>query len=119
MALIQKRLSGPTQITTTSVVQYTVPLNTTTIVKQVIMTNTTASARTVTLRLKPLNIAEANTHDILSSFSINPNETISFACSLVLINNGSVSNATNSDQLIAFCSANTAVNVTIVGVEEA
>lgn len=118
MAITQKRLSGPTQITTASVVQYTVPISTTTIVKQIIMTNITASSKTVTIRLKPLSVAEANTHDILSSFTVNANETVSFACSLVLINNGSTSNATNSDQLIAFGSANTSVNVTIVGVEE-
>lgn len=118
MAVTQKRLSGPTQITTASAVQYTVPINTTTIVKSVLFTNTTASAKTVTLRLKPLNVTEANTHDILSSVTVNANETMSFACSIVLINNGSTANATNSDQITAFCSANTAVNLTIFGIEE-
>jgi hypothetical protein len=118
MAIIQKRLSGPTQITTANTVAYTTPLSTTTVVKQIIMTNTTASGKTVTVRLKPANIAESNTHDILSSFSIAGNETISFACSIVLTNNGSTANATNSDQLVAFASSNTAINFTVVGLEE-
>lgn len=118
MALTQKRLSGPAQITTVSAVQYTVPANTTTIVKQILITNTTSSSKTVTIRLKPLNISEANTHDILSNVTVNANETMSFSCSMVLINNGSTANATNSDQITALCSSNSAINVTIFGVEE-
>lgn len=118
MALTQKRLSGPAQITTVSSVQYTVPLNTTTTVKQILITNTTSAGKTVTIRLKPLNVAEANTHDILSNVTVNANETISFACSMVIINNGSTANSTNSDQITALCSANSAVNITIFGVEE-
>lgn len=118
MTITQKRLSGPAQITTVSGVQYTVPQNTTTIIKQIIITNTTSSAKTVTIRLKPLNVAEANTHDILSALSVNANETVSFNCSMVLINNGSTANNTNSDQITALCSANSAINLTIFGVEE-
>lgn len=118
MALTQKRLSGPAQISTVSSVQYTVPLNTTTTVKQILITNTTTSAKGVTIRLKPLNVVEANTHDILSNVTVNANETISFACSMVIINNGSTANATNSDQITALCSANSAINITMFGVEE-
>jgi hypothetical protein len=118
MAIIQKRLSGPTQVTTANTVAYTTPLSTTTIVKQIIMTNTTASAKTATIRLKPAGVAESNTHDILSSFPLAGNETISFACSIVLVNNGNTANATNSDQLIVFANSNTAVNLTVVGLEE-
>ena len=118
MAIIQKRLSGPTQITTANTVAYTTPISTTAIIKQIIMTNTTASGKTVTVRLKPANVAEANTHDILSSFSLAGNETISFACSIVLTNNGNTANATNSDQLIVFANSNSAVNFTVVGLEE-
>jgi hypothetical protein len=118
MAIIQKRFSGPTQITTANTVTYTTPISTTAVVKQIIMTNTTASAKTVTVRLKPANIAESNTHDILSSFSLGANETISFACSIVLTNNGSAASATTSDQLVAFASSNAAVNLTVVGFEE-
>lgn len=124
MAVTQKRLyvSGspsPQQLTASSAVYYTVPQNTTTIVKQIILTNTTASAKTVTVRLKPLGVVEAATHDILSSVSIGANETISFNCSLVMNNNGSSASATNSDQITAFASSATSVNITINGVEEA
>ena len=118
MAVLQKRLSGPAQITTANTVAYTTPLSTTTIVKQIIMTNTTSVAKTVTVRLKPAGVAEANTHDILSSFALAANETVSFACSIVLTNNGSTANATNSDQLVSFASSNTAVNLTVIGIEE-
>lgn len=118
MALTQKRLSGPTQLTASSAVQYTVPQNTTTIVKQIVVTNTTAAAKTVTVRLKPLGVTESNTHDILSSLTINANETITFNCSLVVTNNGSTANETNSDQITAFASSATSVNLTVVGIEE-
>lgn len=119
MALTQKRLAGPAQLTASSAVYYTVPVSTTTIVKQIILTNTTASAKTVTVRLKPLGVAEAGTHDIVSAMSLAANETMSFNCSLVLNNNGSTANDTNSDQLTALCSSATSVNITVVGVEEA
>ena len=118
MALTQKRLAGPSQLTASTAVYYTTPISTTTIVKQIILTNTTATSKTVTIRLKPANVTEANTHDIFSSVTVNANETVSFSCSLILNNNGSTANATNSDQLTAFCSAATAVNLTVVGVEE-
>ena len=118
MPIVHKRLAGPSQLTASSAIYYTVPINTTTTIKQIIITNTTASAKTVTVRLKPLNVTEAATHDILSAMTIAANETISFNCSLVMTNNGSTANATNSDQLAAFCSSATSVNVTVVGFEE-
>lgn len=118
MPVTPKRLSGPTQLTASSVAQYTVPQSTTTIVKQIIVTNTTASAKTVTVRLKPANVAEAATHDILSAMNVAANETVTFNCSLVLNNNGSTSNSTNSDQITALASAATSVNLTVVGIEE-
>ena len=118
MPINQKRLAGPTQLTTANTVQYTTPLSTTSIVKQIVMCNTTGTAKTVTIRLKPAGVAEANTQDFMSAFSLNGNETISFGCSIVLTNNGNTANATNSDQLIAFTSANSAVNVMFMGLEE-
>jgi len=121
VALTQKRLSGassPTQLTTASSVIYTVPQSTTSIIKQIILTNTTNSAKTVTVRLKPANVAEANTHDILSALSVAANETVTFNCSMVLNNNGSTANNTNSDQITALCSSNTAINIAVFGIEE-
>jgi hypothetical protein len=119
MAITQKRLAGPSQLTASTAVYYTVPISTTTIVKQIILTNTTASSKTVTVRIKPLGVTEASTHDILSAMTLAANETMSFNCSLVLNNNGSTANATNSDQITALCSSTTSVNITIVGIEEA
>lgn len=118
MPIVQKRLAGPAQLTASSAVYYTVPQGVTTIVKQIILTNTTAAARTVTVRLKPANNADDVVDDIISSMTLAANETMAFNCSLVLNNNGSTANATNSDQLTAFASAATAVNITVVGVEE-
>jgi hypothetical protein len=119
MALTQKRLVGPTQLTTTtSTVLYTTPLDTTAIAKQIILCNTTGSAVTVTLVLKPLNVAQASSQNFLTSLSLAANETLTMATSLVLNNNGSTANATNSDQIIGSASSNAAVNIIITGIEE-
>jgi hypothetical protein len=123
MPITQKRLfvSGspsPQQLTASSAVYYTVPQGVTTIVKQIILTNVTASARTVTVRLKPQGVTEAATHDILSAVTLAANETLAFNCSLVMNNNGSTASASNSDQITALCSAISSVNITINGVEE-
>lgn len=120
MALTQKRLVGPTQLTTTtSTVLYTVPQSTTTIVKQIILCNTTASAVTVTLVCKPLNVSQASSQNFFNALSVGANETLTFQTNLVLTNNGSTSNSTNSDQIIGSASAGTAVNIILNGVEEA
>ena len=118
MTITQIRLSGPTQMTTVNTSVYTTPISATSIVKQIVICNTTASAKSITIRLKPAGVAESNTQDFMSSFNVNANETISFGCSIVLTNNGNTANATSSDQLIAFASANSAVNVMFMGFEE-
>lgn len=119
MALAQKRLVGPTQLTTTtSTVLYTTPLNTTTIVKQIILCNTTGSAVTVTLVLKPLNVTQASSQNFTNALSLAANETVLLSTNLVLTNNGSTANATNSDQIIGSASSNSSVNIIITGIEE-
>ena len=118
MPIIAKRLSGPNQLSNTFVSQYQVPTSTKTIVKQIILTNITATAKTATVRLKPRNVAEANTHDILSNINLAANETVTFACSIVLDNDGGANSNTTSDTLVAYASANASVNITIVGIEE-
>jgi hypothetical protein len=118
MAFDVKRLVGPSQLSTSFSTEYTVPLDTTTVVKQIILTNISGSAKTATVRLKPMNVAEANTHEILSNISVGANETVAFSCSIVLENNGSTANSTNSDQLTCYASSNSSVNITIVGTEE-
>lgn len=120
MALTQKRLVGPTQLTTTtSTVLYTVPQSTTTIVKQIILCNTTGSAVTVTLVCKPFDVAQDSSQNFFNTLSVGANETLTFQTNLVLTNNGSTANATNSDQIIGSASANTAINIIMNGVEEA
>jgi hypothetical protein len=109
MSIVQKRLAGPTELTTDSSNVYTTPSSTVAIVKQVLFCNKTSFARTITFRLVPFGQNSSNVYDIFSSLSIDPNETVSFACSLVL-NDG--------DTLDSFCSANTSVNLTITGYEE-
>lgn len=109
MTLVQKRLVGPSELTTSTATLYTTPSATTTIVKEFLFSNKTAAARTITLRVVPSGATESNIHDIFSSISINANETLSFACSIVL-NTG--------DLIKSFASANTAVNITANGYEE-
>jgi hypothetical protein len=118
MALYAKRLAGPTQISTVFTAVYTVPANTTTVIKQIVLTNTTGSSKTASVRIKPLGVTEANTHEILSNVTLAANETLAFACSMVLTNNGSAASATNSDQLTVYTSANSSVNLTVFGTEE-
>lgn len=108
MALIQKRLGGPSQLTASSATYYTVPASTTTIVKQIILTNTTASAKTVTVRLYTSG-TENNTFDILSAVAIAANETITFNCSMVMA---------ATETIKALASSATSVNITIFGIEE-
>lgn len=109
MSLIQKRIIGPSELTTSTSTLYTTPASTTTIVKEILFSNKTGSARTVTLRLVPDGASESNVHDIFSDININANETLSFACSIVL-NTG--------DLIKSFASANTAVNIIANGYEE-
>lgn len=119
MPVTQKRLAGPTQLTTTSsTVLYTVPQSTTTIIKQIVLCNTTGSAVTVTLVLKPLNVAQATSQNFVTALSLAANETVMMSTSLVLNNNGSTANNTNSDQIIGYASTNTAVNIILTGIEE-
>lgn len=108
MAITQKRLGGPSQLTTSSATYYTVPSATTTIVKQIILTNTTAAAKTATVRLYTSG-TEDNTFDVLSAVSIAANETISFGCSIVM---------TSTETIKAFASSAASVNIMIVGIEE-
>ena len=119
MPVTQKRLAGPVQLTTTSsTVLYTTPISTTTIIKQIVLCNTTGSAVTVTLVLKPLNVAQATSQNFVTSLSLAANETVMMSTSLVLNNNGSTANATNSDQILGYASSNTAVNIILTGIEE-
>lgn len=114
MTLTQKRLTNPTQLTTVSANCYTVGSGVTTVVKQIILTNTTAASKTATVRLVASGGSDTAVSDILSNTTINANETVVFNCSMVM-----TYSAGAGDRITALVSANSAVNITIFGVEEA
>lgn len=113
MAVTQKRLSGPTQLTTVSANAYTVGSGITTIVKQIVLTNTTSSAKTATVRLVNSGGTDDSTKDILSNTSLAANETVVFNCSMVM-----VYTAGAGDRITALVSSNSSVNMTVFGIEE-
>ena len=113
MAITQKRLGGPSQLTTSSTSYYTVGSGVTTIVKQIILTNTTGSAKTATVRLVPSGGSDSSAVDILSAVTLAANETLTFNCSMVMNYTGGA-----GDQLKALASSETSVNITIFGIEE-
>jgi hypothetical protein len=109
MALTQKRLVGPVQLTASAATYYTVGSGVTSIVKQIVLTNTTGSAKTATVRLVPTGQSTGVSYDILSAVTLAANETVSFNCSLVM---------TAGDFISALASAGTSVNITVSGIEE-
>ena len=108
MAIIQKRIAGPAQLTASSATYYTCPSATVTIVKQIILTNTTASSKTATVRIYTTG-TETNTFDILSAITLAANETLAFNCSIVMV---------ATETIKAFASSATSVNLTVSGIEE-
>lgn len=101
MPFQHKRLVGPTVLTTSSVLAYTVPANKTSIIKQVVVTNTTASAATFTLRI---GVNDA----IFNAVSVAANDTMLINLSQVLA---------AGETLYAVASANSTLNLTISGIE--
>lgn len=104
MPFTEKRLAGPTQLTTSAVAIYTVPANRTTIVKQLVATNTSASAATFTLYIGAATAANA----VFNATSVAANDSLVINLSQVLA---------TGEVLRALASANTAINLTISGVE--
>lgn len=104
MPFTEKRLAGPTQLTTSASAIYTVPANKTTIVKQIIATNTSASAATFTLYIGAASAGNA----IFSATTVLANDSLVINTSQVL---------STGEVLRALASANTTINLTISGVE--
>lgn len=100
MPFQQIRLVGPSTLTTSSSLVYTVPSSRTTVIKQVVVTNITASAATFTL-----NIGASNS--LFNAVSVAANDTMLINLSQVL---------TAGETLYASASANSALNLTISGV---
>ncbi|MDR7001550.1 hypothetical protein [Neobacillus niacini] len=99
MANTPKQLYANTPSTTSNTV-YTVPASTTTIVKDITMVNTTATAATITISI--------NGKNIISGYTINPNDTVSLPCSVVI---------PASQAITALQGTVNAVNLFISGVE--
>jgi len=118
MPLYQKRLVGPSTLTTSSADYYTVPQGTVTIVKEIILCNYSSATTTVTIYCKPAGETLADSHIFFNDISLSADETLSLSTSLVLNNNGSTAGASNSDQIVAICGAGSSVNIIVNGIEE-
>lgn len=105
MPFTEKRLAGPTQLTTSSASLYTVPSSKTTIVKQIVATNTSASAANFSIYI---GSAASASNAIFRSTNVVANESLVINLSQVLA---------TGEVLNALASANTAINLTISGVE--
>jgi hypothetical protein len=100
-----KRLIGPTQLTTTAATTlYTVPGATTTIIRHVLFTNDSTGNEEVTLSFG----IDGSTTRLFSDLTV-------FAKSVVDWTGFQVLNA--AEVIQASCSANSAVNITVSGVE--
>jgi hypothetical protein len=121
MPLTQKRLVGPAAFATSAGDIYTVPYNvgyvTTVVIKEIILCNTSTSAQTVTLYLKPKNVAVASSHIFINSLTLAANETVTLSTSMVLTNNNNTAGDTYSDKIRGLASAVT-VNYILNGYEE-
>jgi hypothetical protein len=104
MPFTEKRLCNPTQLTTSGQTLYTVPASITSIIKQIVVTNVTASAATFSLYIG----SAATPNALFSATSVAANDTIIVNLSQVL---------TQNEILTALASVNSALNITISGVE--
>lgn len=105
MSFTEKRLLGPTTLTTSaSSALYTVPTGKSTIIKQIVATNTSASAATFTLYIGAATASNA----IFSGTSVSANDSLVINLSQVLA---------STEEVRALASANSAINLTISGVE--
>jgi len=104
MPFAERRLTNPTTLSTVASTVYTVPSQYTTIVKQVVVTNTTASPASFNLYIGSATSANA----IFSNTTISANDSLIINLSQVL---------SSLEILTASANANSAVNMTISGVE--
>lgn len=105
MPFVEKRLSGPTQLTTAAQVLYTVPSGgQSAVIRQLVVTNISASAATFTFYVG----TESASNALFSNSSVAANDTVIINLSQVL--------ATN-EVVRAKASVNSALNLTMSGVE--
>jgi kynurenine formamidase len=89
---------------------YTVPANTKTIVKNIILTNTTGTAANVTIHFVPNGGSADATNKIISSYTVNTNDTVVIDLSSVL---------ETGDTIQAIQGTANAITVYVSGVEVA
>jgi len=99
--------TGPTQLTTSYVTQYTVPSATTAVVKEIIVANPTTSAATVTVSVVPSGNSASAANNIIGGVSVAANSTLVFDISQVLA---------TGDAVAALASAGSTLNLLISGV---
>jgi hypothetical protein len=104
MSFTEKRLCNPTQLTTSGQTLYTVPASKTSIIKQIVVTNVTGSVATFSLYIGSV----ATSNALFSATSVAANDTVIINLSQVL---------TQNEILTALASANSALNITISGIE--
>lgn len=104
MPFSEKRLTNPTTLSTVASTVYTVPSQFTTIMKQLVVTNTTASAASFNLYIGSATAANA----VFSNTTVSANDSLIINLSQVL---------SSLEVLTASANANSALNMTISGVE--
>lgn len=103
-----KRMTNPTQLSTSAASVYTVGAGITAVVKQVLATNTTASASTVSVHLVPTSGTATTSNLLFAAVPVPPNSTL-------VIDLATVMNA--GDSLQAFAGNATTINLTVSGYE--
>ena len=98
----------PVQLTISAATIYTVPSTTTTTIKQILISNVTASDATFTLYLVKTGGTAGATNQIYGGVKAPANTTIHLDWTQVM---------TTGDFISAFASTNSAVNITISGIE--
>lgn len=104
MADLAKRLSGPTQLTTSAVTQYTAPASTTAIVRNIHVANTTATAATFTLSIG----TNAAATQLYGAVTIPANSALDWSGFIVVA---------TTEIIQALAGTGTALTLTISGVE--
>lgn len=96
------------QPATSAATIYTAPASTTTIIKNILICNTTASSATVTLNLVASGGSAAANNRILSTYSVNANDTVAIDLSGILA---------TGDFISAVQGTSSAITLHITGVE--
>lgn len=112
MAFTEKRLAGPTPLTSSvETTIYTCPTAQTTVttIKQIVITNTGVSASAISISLVPSGGTAGTGNRIFNTVPLSANETLILDVSQVM----------NSGDFLSFLTTTSGVNITISGIESA